>query len=82
MVKVKHDMSELRTEIQLNFDALHSLMQNLCTKFEGAGERAHSRTQGSRTGRSSRGSEFTSVSHRRMSSSVADSTRALKQVHS
>ena len=78
MAEVKQDMSELRTEMQLKFDALHNLKQNLCIKFDDAGERAHSRTQGSRTGRSSHGSEFTSVSHQRTSSWVADSTRALK----
>ena len=64
MAEVKRDMSELRTEMQLKFDALHSLMQNLCTKFDDAGERAYSRTQDSRTGRSSHGSDFTSVSHK------------------
>ena len=78
MAEVKRDMSKLRTEMQLKFDALHSLMQNLCTKFDDAGQRAYSRTQDSRTGRSSHGSDFTSVSHQRTSSWVADSTRALK----
>ena len=78
VAEVKHDVSELQTEMQLKFDALHSLMQDLCAKFDDAGGRAHSRSQGSRTGRSSHSSEFTSVSHQRTSSWVADSTQALR----